>query len=433
MVTGISFVIVLGILVFIHELGHFAVAKLSDIKVEKFSLGFGPKIIGFKKGETEYLLSLLPLGGYVKMVGEVPGEDISEEDRRRSFTAKSPLNRAAIVAAGPLMNLILAFVLFPLVYIIGIEVPAYLERPTAVGYVFADSPAQKAGLEKGDIIKLVDGKKVATWSDFISITAMNPESTLRLSINRDGKTVEATISPETSSKTGAGTIGVLPPMRPVISTVNKSYPAYKAGLRAGDEILAVNGHKITHWLELESLVSKDATSKLFAIKRGNKTFDVSITPRASKDGKRFLIGVSREEERALKKYGVGESISKGVSASVDMTVKLFVVIKGLVVGQYSLKTLGGPIMIAQVAGRAAHEGLSDILSLVAFLSLQLGIINLFPIPVLDGGHIMFLAVESIKGKPLSDRFMGVAQQIGIALIISLMVLVTYNDIFRIFS
>jgi len=433
MVTGISFVIVLGILVFIHELGHFTVAKLSDIKVEKFSLGFGPKIIGFKKGETEYLLSLLPLGGYVKMVGEAPGEDISEEDRRRSFTAKSPLNRAAIVAAGPLMNLVLAFVLFPLVYIIGIEVPAYLERPTAVGYVFADSPAQKAGLEKGDIIKLVDGKKVATWSDFISITAMNPESTLRLSIKRAGKTVEATINPQTSSKTGAGTIGVLPPMRPVISTVNKNYPAYKVGLRAGDEILAVNGHKITHWLELESLVSKDAKSKRFTIKRGDKTFGVDIVPRASKDGKRFLIGVSREEERALKKYGVGESISKGLSASVDMTVKLFVVIKGLVVGQYSLKTLGGPIMIAQVAGRAAHEGLSDILSLVAFLSLQLGIINLFPIPVLDGGHIMFLAVESIKGKPLSDRFMGVAQQIGIALIISLMVLVTYNDIFRIFS
>jgi len=433
MVTVISFVIVLGVLVFIHEFGHFCVAKLSNIKVEKFSLGFGPKLIGFRKGETEYMLSLLPLGGYVKMIGEAPGEEISEEDKSRSFTAKSPLNRAAIVAAGPVMNLILAFVLLPLIYIIGIEVPAYLERPTAVGYVFADSPANKAGMKKGDIIKLVDGKPVPTWQDFVAVTAMNPESTLRLTISRRGHSVEATLSPETSSKTGAGTVGVLPPMPPVISSVRSDYPAYKAGLRAGDEILSVNGTKITHWLELESLVSKDAAGKLFTIKRGEKTFDVKIKPRAASDGKRFLIGVSREEERALKQYGVGESIVKGLSASVEMTEKLFIVIKGLIVGQYSLKTLGGPIMIAQVAGRAAHEGLSDILSLVAFLSLQLGIINLFPIPVLDGGHIMFMAVESIKGKPLSDRFMGVAQQIGIALIISLMVLVTYNDIFRIFS
>ncbi len=433
MVTVISFVIVLGVLVFIHEFGHFCVAKLSDIKVEKFSLGFGPKLIGFKKGETEYMLSLLPLGGYVKMIGEAPGEEISEADRQRSFTAKSPLNRAAIVAAGPVMNLILAFILLPLIYIIGIEVPAYLERPTAVGYVFAGSPAEKAGLQKGDIIKLVDGKHVSTWQDFIAITAMNPASTLRLTISRESKVIEATVNPETSSKTGAGTVGILPPMRPVISSVNKDYPAYKAGLRPGDVILSVNGHGITHWLELESLVSKDAVSKKFTIKRGEKTFDVDIIPRAASDGKKFLIGVSREEERALKKYGVGESISKGISSSWEMTEKLFIVIKGLIVGQYSLKTLGGPIMIAQVAGRAAHEGLSDILSLVAFLSLQLGIINLFPIPVLDGGHIMFLAVESIKGKPLSDRFMGVAQQIGIALIISLMVLVTYNDIFRIFS
>ncbi len=433
MVTVISFVIVLGILVFIHEFGHFVVAKLSGIKVEKFSLGFGPKLIGVKKGETEYMLSILPLGGYVKMVGESPGEEISDEDRKRSFTGKPPLVRAAIVTAGPVMNLVLAFVLLPLIYIIGIEVPAYLEKPAEVGYVFADSPAQKAGIEKGDTILAVDGEKIATWEDFIAKTAMNPSSTLRLSIRRQGKTITATLNPGTSKTTGAGTVGVMPPMPPVISMVNKDYPAYKAGLRAGDKILAVNGVKITHWLELESLVSKDAEPKVFTIGRGKSTFEVTITPKPSESGGRFLIGVSREETRALRKYGIGESIHKGLAASVEMTAKLFAVIKGLIVGQYSLKTLGGPIMIAQVAGRAAHEGLSDILSLVAFLSLQLGIINLFPIPVLDGGHIMFIAVEAVKGKPLSERFMGIAQQIGIALIISLMVLVTYNDIFRIFS
>ncbi len=433
MVTAISFVIVLGILVFIHEFGHFVVAKLSNIKVEKFSLGFGPKLIGVKKGETEYMLSLLPLGGYVKMVGEAPGEEVPEEDRKRSFTGKPPLVRAAIVTAGPVMNLVLAFVLLPMIYIIGIEIPAYLERPARVGYVFSDSPAAKAGIRKGDVIGAVDGKPIPTWEDFVAATAMRPSSTLRLTIRRDGREITATLRPGTSKTTGAGTVGVLPPMPPVISFVNEKYPAYRAGLRPGDMILAVNGKEITHWLELEALVSRDGKPKRFTIKRDGKTFDVEITPRPSRDKKRFLIGVSREEERALKKYGVVESIHRGFAASVDMTVKLFSVIKGLIVGRYSLKTLGGPIMIAQVAGRAAHEGLSDILSLVAFLSLQLGIINLFPIPVLDGGHIMFMALEAIKGRPLSERFMGIAQQIGIALIISLMVLVTYNDIFRIFS
>ncbi len=433
MITVVSFVIVLGVLIFIHELGHFTVAKLSNIKVEKFSLGFGPKLIGFTKGETEYMLSLLPLGGYVKMIGEAPGEEVLPENKGRSFADKSPLNRAILIAAGPVMNLVLALVLFPLIYIVGIEVPAYLEKPASVGFVYKDSPAEKAGIQKGDTILAIDGENTATWEDFITTTTMNPSKALQLSIRRGAKTIKATLNAGASATTGAGTVGVLPQMPAVISIVNKDYPAYKAGLRPGDEILAVNGVTINHWIELESHVSKDKASKKFTIKRGEKTFDVVITPRASTDGKKFLIGVSREEERALKQYGVGESVVKGLSTSVEMTEKLFLVIKGLVVGQYSLKTLGGPIMIAQVAGRAAHEGLSDILSLVAFLSLQLGIINLFPIPVLDGGHIMFLAVESVKGKPLSDKFMGVAQQIGIALIITLMVLVTYNDIFRILS
>ncbi|MFQ5427870.1 MAG: RIP metalloprotease RseP [Thermodesulfobacteriota bacterium] len=433
MVTVISFVIVLGVLIFIHELGHFAVAKLSDIKVEKFSLGFGPKMLGFRKGETEYVLSLLPLGGYVKMVGENPGEEVTEEEKRRSFAAKPPLTRAAVIFAGPIMNLLLAVILFPLVYVIGIEVPAYLEQPATVGYVYEESPADKAGIQIGDTIRVVNGESTATWQDFIATTTMNPDKPLKLSIDRAGEDIIATLSPGTSVTTGAGTVGVLPAMPAVISEVNKEYPAGKAGLQSGDEILAVNGVPINHWIELETHVGKDAASKVFTIKRGEETFEVDITPRAADDGKRFLIGVSREEERSLKKYGLGESIQKGVSTSVDMTAKLFVVIKGLVLGEYSLKTLGGPIMIAQVAGRAANEGLTDILSLMAFLSLQLGIINLFPIPVLDGGHIMFLGVEAVKGKPLSDRFMGVAQQIGIALIITLMVLVTYNDIFRILS
>ncbi len=195
----------------------------------------------------------------------------------------------------------------------------------------------------------------------------------------------------------------------------------------------MDNKEITHWAELEAIIHKDGFKKNFLIRRGDKTFNAEITPRFNKDMKVYLIGISRKDEQALRKYGFTDSVKKGTGLAVDMTGRLFMVIKGLILGQYSLKTLGGPLMIAQVAGRAAETGLTEFLSLVAFLSLQLGIINLFPIPVLDGGHLLFFGIELIKGKPLSEKFMGVAQQIGIALLIALMVFVTYNDIFRVFG
>ncbi|MFQ5442293.1 MAG: RIP metalloprotease RseP [Thermodesulfobacteriota bacterium] len=429
MTTIISFIIVLGLLIFIHELGHFAVAKLSGVGVEKFSLGFGPRLIGFTRGETEYRISLLPLGGYVKMVGEAPGEEVSEELRKKSFTHKSVFKRAAIVAAGPAMNLILAFVLLPAIFMMGTYIPAYLERRAEVGYVLPEGPAAKAGIRKKDVIRTVDEKEVRDWQDLIISFTENPEKTLKIGLERNGKDIETSLTP-TSDDTGMGIAGIVPPMSPVIGGLSSGYPATRAGLKVGDVILAVNGKEITHWVELESLVSKDGSRKVFTLNRAGRVFKVSLTPRLRKGTKRFLIGVTRKEDRAFKSYGFFESVEKGFSTSVEMTGKLFMVIEGLVVGKYSLKTLGGPIMIAQVAGRAAKEGLVDLLTLVAFLSLQLGIINLFPIPVLDGGHILFFAIEAVKGKPLSERFMGIAQQIGIALIITLMVLVTYNDIFR---
>lgn len=433
MTTFISFVIVLGILIFIHELGHFVVAKLCGVGVEKFSLGFGPKLFGIKKGETEYRISILPLGGYVKMVGEAPGEEVSPEDRAKSFTHKPVSRRAAIVAAGPLMNLVLAAILLPIIFLIGIQVPAYLEKPAEIGYVVPNEAAAKAGIKQGDIITSADGKEIKNWEDLLAALALNPGKPLNIEVKRDGQAFNTSITPDTSKETGAGYGGMFPPMKPVIGDVSKGYPAKDAGIKPGDIIISVNDKPVTHWAELETLVKKDGSKKEFLIQRGNERLEFEITPKFNKDANAYLIGISRKDELVLKKYGLFGAIQKGVTASIDMTGKLFVVIKGLVFGQYSLKTLGGPIMIAQVAGKAAESGISDVLSLMAFLSLQLGIINLFPIPVLDGGHILFFGIESIKGKPLSERFMSIAQQIGIALLIALMVLVTYNDLFRIFG
>ena len=434
MTTIISFIVVLGLLIFIHELGHFAVAKFSGVGVEKFSLGFGPKIVGVKWGETEYLISLLPLGGYVKMVGESLGEDVSEENKKRSFTHKSVGTRAAIVAAGPFFNLVLAAVLMPLIFIIGVRVPAFLDDKPEIGFVVPDEPADAAGIKRGDLVTTANGKAIENWEQLADILALSPDRAVQLAIDRRGESFSTTIIPLANKETGAGYGGMLPQMDPVIGEVAPGYPAKDAGLLPGDRILSVDGIEIAHWSELEELIRKsEGAGKAFVISRGGQTLTFDITPRLNEEAGVYLVGISRHEDPILRRYGVVESIKKGTYTSYEMTSRLFMVLKGLVVGQYSLKTLGGPIMIAQVAGRAAESGISELLSLVAFLSLQLGIINLFPIPVLDGGHIMFFGIEAVTGKPLSEKFMSIAQQVGIVLLITLMVLVTYNDLFRIFG
>jgi len=430
MLTVISFIVVLGILIFIHELGHFAVAKLGGVGVEKFSLGFGPRVIGVKYGETDYVLSLLPLGGYVKMVGEAPDEEVSEEDRARSFTYKPIWLRAAIVAAGPLMNLLLAAILIPATFMLGADVPAFLDKPAFVGFVAPDEAGAKAGIRKGDLIEEINGEKIDTWEELLTRVTLNPGTPLTLEIERDHEEKTITLIPDTHSDSGAGVAGIYPPLEPVIGRLNDGYPAKEAGLEPGDRIVSINGVEITHWNELEAVIHKDGGKKTFVVSRDGSLVTAEITPKYNEDLKIFLIGISRKHITVVRKYGFVEGVEKGLTAGGKMTVQLFVVIKGLIVGQYSLKTLGGPIMIAREAGRAANAGLSDILSLVAFLSLQLGIINLFPLPVLDGGHILFFGIEAVKGKPLSERFMVVAQQVGIALLITLMVLVTYNDLLR---
>lgn len=433
MVTFISFIVVLGVLIFIHELGHFGAAKFSGVGVEKFSLGFGPRLFGVKRGGTDYMLSALPLGGYVKMVGEAAGEDVGEDEARRSFTHKPAAVRAAIVAAGPVMNLVLAAILLPAIFMIGIQSPAFLEKEAKIGYAVPDGPAAKAGILRGDVITAVGEKRIKNWEELLSAFEMNPATALDIALLRDGFAVKLKLTPGSSTETGGGYAGVLPEMSLVINDIARGYPAEESGLKPGDRIVSIGGSSVTHWAELEGLIHKDGDKKDFVVERDGRELKFEITPKYNEDSKVYFIGITRREEQVYKRYGFGEAIKKGAETGVDMTGRLFAVIKGLIAGKYSLKTLGGPIMIAQVAGKAAKTGVVDLLTLVAFLSLQLGIINLFPIPVLDGGHIMFCIVEGIKGSPLSDKVLAVSQQIGIALIVALMALVTYNDIFRLLS
>jgi regulator of sigma E protease len=427
MITSVlAFIVVIGILIFIHELGHFVVAKLSGVGVEKFSLGFGPRIVWFTRGGTEYRISLLPFGGYVKMTGESPEEEVPEEEKERSFTHKPLKKRAAIVAAGSFMNIVLALVLFPVVFMIGVNVPAYLEKVPEIGYITPGEAADKAGIKKGDIIESVDGREVESWEEFVIATAMDPERDLTVRVTRADMTFGTTL-------VKGEPIGLYPSMSPIIGGIVRGGAAEEAGLGPGDKILSIDGREIDHWAELQETVRVSGEEMEFLIETEGGTRSVSIVPRYNDEADAYLIGVTYREETEFKRYGLFGAIKHGMAKAAGMTALLFRAIKGLILGQYSLKTLGGPILIAQVAGQAAETGLTALLSIVAFLSLQLGIINLFPIPVLDGGHLMFYAIELVRGRPVNEKVVGVAQQLGVAMLIALMLLVTWNDILRTFG
>lgn len=432
MTTILSFIIVLGLLVLIHELGHFLVAKKLGVKVEKFSIGFGPKLVGFKRGETEYLISVFPLGGYVKMMGEEPSEETEIDPR--GYSAQPVLHRMAIIIAGPCMNLALTFLLLPIVFMMGVNVPAFLDDEARVGWVMKDSPAMEEGVLPGDIIRDIDGKTVETWEDATIIFVSNPGIKLSMSIERNGTLINKNIVPKTSDSDGGGLSGIIPPRVPVFGGIKVGFPADKAGLKKGDIVTAINEKAVTHWVEMSNFIRESGGEKIsLTVKRGDENISVELTPALDEASKKYVIGVGYGETTKLKKFGFSESIREGVNKGLDLTYLTFDVLKKLVTGQLSIATLGGPIMIAQATGAAASAGFAEVIFLMAFISLQLGIMNLLPIPVLDGGHVFFLLSELALRKPLSIKTREMAQQIGFVLLILLMVIVSFNDIKRMLS
>ena len=345
-------IIALGALIFIHELGHFLFAKLFGVGVEKFSLGFGPKIFGKKVGETEYLLSALPLGGYVKMVGEGEDVELAEEDRHRSFADKPVLQRIAIVAAGPVFNLLFAYVIFIIIFMIG--VPAVT---TKIGEVVPGKPAAKAGVLAGDRISAVNGKPVARWEDFAKIIAEGKLTPLEIEVQRGQSALRFKMVPE--SRTSKNLLGD-PVPQPIVGVV-----------AAGESV-------VDHFPPGEAIV------------RGSTQCWTVI--------KLTVLSLARLVERAI-----------------------------------PLDTIGGPIMIVKMAGQQAAEGGVNFLAFMALLSVNLGVLNLLPVPILDGGHLLFFLIELVIGRPVSKRAREVAQQVGLVLLISLMMLAFYNDIARIFT
>ncbi|WP_456437403.1 RIP metalloprotease RseP [Desulfurobacterium sp.] len=425
MVTLLAFVIALGVLITIHEAGHFAAAKFFDVEVETFSIGFGPPILKKKIGETEYVIAAIPLGGYVKMAGENPDEPVKSN---RDFYAKPPWQRIVIALAGPVMNLLLAIFLFSAVYTIGRYIPTYRIKAPKVGFVPANST-----LKQGDIIEEVNGKKVKTWEDFEKIVALNPDKTLKLLIKRNGKEITVNVKTEKDNETGTGFINVIPALKPIVGQVAKNSPAEKAGLKKGDIILKIDGKEIKSWEEVVNII-KSSNGKVLTITvlRNGKKLTLKVKPEYSKEYKKYIIGIVPKIDQTFVRYPFPESVKMGFKEFLSQSSLFFTFLKKLFTGGASVKSLGGPIMIAQVAGKAAKAGLSSFLYFMAFISLQLGYFNLIPLPVLDGGLILMFLIEWVRRKPLSVEFRERFQQIGFAILGFLMVLVFYNDIMRLF-
>ena len=435
-----AFLIGLAALIFVHELGHFLIARKCGVKVEKFSIGFGPKIIGFKSGCTEYLIAAIPLGGYVKMKGEDPGEEL--EDTQGSFSAATVYQRLAIAFGGPLFNILFAIAIYIGVYMVGMPTSG-----TAVGKVHDNSPAQQAGLQIGDRIIEIDSEKTLYWHQLLKIVHNAPGKKMEFVIERDPQTVfTIPIIPkagETSDLFGdkqtVGLIGIERLERKIFFIEGGS-PADKAGFQIGDDILSIDGIEIRGGSDLKTAADKPGQELTFRVLRDSQEQIIKVTPEPKmgtdlkgKEVRYGHLGFGISGDMVTEQYSLPGAVLRGLEQTWDRIYLISVSIKKLFTGSISAKTIGGPILIFQVYGQQAELGLNYFIMLTAFLSINLGLLNLLPIPILDGGHIFFFLIEIIKGKPISESNRERAAQVGLFMLLSLMVFAFYNDLMRVFN
>jgi regulator of sigma E protease len=439
--TILAAVVVLGVLIFFHELGHFLVAKRAKVGVLKFSLGFGPKLVGFKRGETEYLLSALPLGGYVKMIGEDPGDASPEAaDPARSFSKKSVGARSLIILAGPAANFVLPVLIFWGIFTF---VGQSFFLPVA-GSPEKDSPAARVGLVAGDRIQAIDGKPIERWDEIETALRASGGRPLTLSILRDGRSTDARLEPQIQKTRDifgqdieVWDLGLHPLVSTRIGQVLPGQVAQQAGVRGGDRVVAVDGVPVAEWEQLAKIIHGSPGKALrLTIERDGQRQDIPVVPRATKQqgaaGQEEigLIGIGPAPESQLRRLNPLSAAWAGVVKTVDLGALVVTGFVKLIQAKISPSTIGGPILIAQMAGEVAQRGILELLSFTALLSINLAILNLLPIPILDGGHLLFSFIEWVRGKPVSLRKREIAQQVGMVLLVALMVFAFYNDIFR---
>ena len=424
-----AFLFVLGVLVFVHELGHFWAARRLGVRVLTFSLGFGPKILKFTRGDTEYCVSIIPLGGYVKMAGESP-----EEERTGApdeFMSKTKWERFQVLFMGPAMNLILAvFVMWAVLYQ-GAEVPAFESQPPIVGRVVEDSPAERAGIGIGEQIISVAGRAVSTWDELFVAVMPRAEREVQVVVRgEDGGERTLLVTPDARTEFSMGDLGIGPELHPQIVQVNPGGAADQAGLEAGDVIYEIDGEAISGEDLVPRISGSAGTSLSFTVQRGEQMQRIPVTPVMS--GDRALIGVQfKAYEVRIVEPGFIEAFQMSLERNYEWSGLIFQTLWGLLTTETSPQQLVGPLGIAQLSGGAAELGWVALFSLMSMISLNLGIINLLPIPILDGGHIFIMAMEGVSRRDFSVRVKERMLFGGFVILMMLMVTVIYNDLTRI--
>lgn len=430
--TLLAMAVLLGIVILVHEWGHYVAARLCGIRVDVFSIGFGPRIWGWKRGATDYRVSILPLGGYVKMAGDNPMEE--RAGAPDEFLSKPRWQRAIVAVAGPAMNIVLTLVaVWGLLWVVGLPYPAYYDWPAQIVAFPPDAPGAKAGLQVGDKIVQVNDTPTVNWKQaYLAIDKVEIGDILRITVERNGDPV--TLKMQKAARVDPTGFAGLEPIPAVLDQVTDGRPAAIAGLKSGDKVLAVNGEPIQVWEQFTRIVRASGEEPLeFRVRRGEEDLLVNVTPATVEEGGRTFrqIGVTVERELAYEKANVLQAARQSGVYAFRGTKEILGVLGGLFRGTVSIKMLGGPVAIGREAGRAAREGLQRFVELIALISLNLAVLNLLPIPILDGGHLLLLAVEGTMRRDLSMAMKERFVQAGMVFLLVIFAIVMYNDVLKV--
>jgi regulator of sigma E protease len=423
----VAFVFAIGVIIFVHEAGHFAVAKAFGMRVLAFSLGFGKRLWGFECGETEYRIAVLPLGGYVKLSGEEPEE---AGDDPRDFLNRPRWQRIIVYLAGPAMNVVLSIALVWGLFVVGIDVPALQAIPSTVGEVEAGSPAAAAGFQPGDRIVGLEGNEVERWQDVAFAVMTSIGKPLEFVVERGDRRLELVATPAKPEGYPFGDLGFFPKLLPKIGRVVAGSPAERGGFQRGDEVRAVDGRPLSSSAEFVQYVSaKPGETVRVEVVRDGAIRTLEVVPEPSEG--RVMIGVLLTLEQ---RYPPLEAFGQSVRFNLDIAGQSLAIIGKIFKREVEAKSaLAGPLEIAAQSGAAARTGVKHLLYLMAVISISIGLLNLFPIPVLDGGQILILLIESTARRDLSIEAKNRIAQVGLALIVLLMVTVLYFDASKLFA
>lgn len=419
----LAFILVLGLLIFAHEAGHFFVAKFFRVRVLVFSFGFGRRLFGFRRGATDYRVSLIPLGGYVRMAGDTPEDD--NQGTPDEYLSKPKWQRFLILFAGPFMNILIAIVFLTGLAMMGTE---YRIVKPIIGEVVPNKPAARAGLQPGDQIIRIGGEAIKDFEDLKLAITMNAGTALKVDFVRNGRTQTTTMIPdrENSEYGPVGRAGIRPLFEPIVGRVTPGSPAARAGVQRGDRIVTVNGKPVRDMFQVDEVIAKAPGAAItLGLSRGTAQYVVSY-PAAKFDERNPYRGFLPPTE--VRKLSLVPAIGESINQNLKMLRYAFAAVARIFRSEGSVKELSGPISIARISGDMLRRGWIEVVALMAMISLQLGVMNLLPIPVLDGGHIAILLVEGAARRDLSMRAKERIQQLGFAVLAALMIVVLYNDV-----